>query len=162
MTAAAAAAVKKAAAMLLTDKRTWKIIGSILAGLIMLCLLPAMVLTAMFSSAVDMDVSAPADLEAAMVAIEQEIANQGFDADPLKAQIIFLCVRDLSSLSDRANDENFYADFTSCFNGAEDDGTIFDNIAAKFGVKINADDRAKILSLYQNARESIDVSGIKK
>ena len=156
MTAAAAAAVKKAATMLLTDKRTWKIISSILAGLVMLCLLPAMVLT-MFSSAVDMDVSAPADLEAAMVAIEQEIAGQGFDADPLKAQIIFLCV-----LSDRADDENFYADFASCFNGAEEDGTIFDALTAKFGVETSADDRTKILSLYQNARESIDVSGIKK
>ena len=157
MTAAAAAAVKKAAAMLLTDKRTWKIIGSILAGLVMLCLLPAMVLT-MFSSAVDMDVSgAPADLEAAMAAIEQEIAGQGFDPDPLKAQIIFLCV-----LSDRADDENFYADFASCFNGAEEDGTIFDALTAKFGVETSADDRTKILSLYQNARESIDVSGIKK
>ena len=158
MTAAAAAAVKKAATMLLTDKRTWKIISSILAGLVMLCLLPAMVLTAMFSSAVDMDVSgAPADLETAMAAIEQEIVGQGFDADPLKAQIIFLCV-----LSDRADDENFYADFASCFNGAEDDGTIFDALAAKFGVETSADDRTKILSLYQNARESIDVSGIKK
>jgi ABC-type Na+ efflux pump permease subunit len=167
---ALAVVAKKAAAILLTDKRTWTVIGSVLAGLIVLCLLPAMVLMAMFGSVNDVDIGevmAGIDqqqiienmtpeqqekmqiLEAAVAAIEAEIETQELEADPLKAQIIFVC-----ALTDHIDNENFYTDYISCFAGAEDDGQIFNNISAKFVVEFNTDDRAKILELYQNARES--------
>ena len=94
---ALAVVAKKAAAILLTDKRTWTVIGSVLAGLIVLCLLPAMVLMAMFGSVNDVDIGevmAGIDqqqiienmtpeqqekmqiLEAAVAAIEAEIETQ--------------------------------------------------------------------------------------
>ena len=167
---ALAVVAKKAAVILLTDKRTWTVIGSILAGLIVLCLLPAMVLMAMFGSANDVDINevlAGIDqqqiienmtpdqqekmqiLETAMTAIEDEIGNQELGIDPIKAQIILLCL-----LTGRVNDENFYPDYISCFAGAENDGQIFDAVAAKFEVEISEDDRVKILELYQNAQEN--------
>ena len=47
MSATLIAIAKKIAVMILTDKRTWKFIGSIIAGVLTITLLPLMVLLSM-------------------------------------------------------------------------------------------------------------------
>ncbi len=179
---AVAVVAKKAAAILLTDKRTWTVIGSVIAGVIAFVILAVTVIFGGLSahstakeeggaamrtalSALFADGELPADMPAEyrdglnglremVTEIESEIKNQGLETDPLKAQIIVLC-----ALSDRAGNETFYPDYISCFADAADDDHIFDNIDTKFDVALTADDRAKILELYQSALEYTAVSG---
>jgi hypothetical protein len=181
-----ALAAKKVAAILLTDKRTWTAIGAVIGGIFVFIILAVTVIfggisahnTAVQGGDSDMtaaletlfsDSELPSDLPAEyrdgienirgmMISIETEITNQGLDTDPVKAQVIALCL-----LSDKVNappyddsgGANFYADYVSCFAGTADNGQIFDNIAAKFGIEISADDRTEIIELYENAKESI-------
>ena len=184
-----AVVIKKAAAILLTDKRTWTVIGSVIGAIAAFIVIAVTVIfgglnahntareegNAAMRTGLDTlfaDGELPSDLPAEyrdginaikgmLTNIESEIKNQGLDTDPMKAQMILLCL-----LTDRVNTppydesggENFYADYISCFSGAEDDGQIFDNIAAKFGLEINEDNRSKILELYQNAQENSAVN----
>ena len=167
---ALAVIAKKAAVILLTDKRTWYVIGSILAGFIMLCLLPAMVLMSMFGSVNDVDIAgafANVDrqqiidnmipeqrekllyFESVMIAIEDEVKKQGISADPIKAQIIYL-----SLLQGKEKEsETFYADYISCFAGADNDNQFFVNITAKYGVTLTGEEQNEIILLYTKLME---------
>ena len=173
-----AVVAKKAATILLTDKRTWTVIGSIIGAMVAFIIIAVTVIFGGISAhntAVEEGNAAmheglnnvfeggalpenmPVEykdgitkLKTTLDNIESEMKNQTPDADPLKAQVFFICL-----LTASAGDENFCADFVSCFAGAENDGQIFDNITAKFGLELSEDDRAHILSLYEKALESM-------
>jgi len=172
---------KKAITILLTDKRTGTVVGSIIGAIVAFIVIAVTVIfgglnahntareegNAAMRTGLDAlfaDGELPSDLPAEyrdginsikgmMTNIESEIEAQGLDTDPLKAQIILLCL-----LTGRVNDENFYPDYISCFAGTENDGQIFDAIDAKFEVEISEDDRTKILELYRNAQENSAVN----
>jgi len=169
-----AVVAKKVAAIILTDKRTWTVIGSVIGAIVAFIVIAVTVIfggisahntakeeanTAMRTGLKTLfaDGELPDNLPAEyrdgiigikgmMTSIEDEIENQGLGTDPLKAQMIALCL-----LTKRIYDENFYTDYISCFAGEENDNAIFDAVAAKFGIEISADDRAKILQLYEQA-----------
>ena len=163
---AANPALIKAIVMVATDKRTWKFIGAILAGFFCLCLLPAFMLLALFSNnpEVDMDkllaqieMTAVVDelstekkeeleyLDTVMQAIYDEIKNQEVDINPIKAQIIYLCVLQ----GKEKNNSNFYSDFISILNDASTDAAIFNNISSKYGVAFTKEEKEKILLLIE-------------
>ena len=143
--AAVAAATKKVAADLLTKKKTWVAIGSVIAGFAMLCLLPAMVLLSMANgiSGIQLDQSSLQQqimasitdeqkgkllyVETVMTAIDSEVIAQGLAIEPIKAEVIYMCV-----LIDREKDnDTFYTDYISCFADAGNDDQIFANITEK-------------------------------
>jgi murein DD-endopeptidase MepM/ murein hydrolase activator NlpD len=176
----AAIVAKKAAAILLTDKRTWTVIGSVIGGIVVFIILTVTVLfgglnahntakeegNAAMRTALDAlfadgepPESLPAEyrdglekLRTVQENVEAEIQKQGLGTDPLKAQIILLC-----ALRNRVDDADFYADYAACFKGAENDDQIFDAIIAKFGVEITKEDRGKILRLYERAQAYVTV-----
>ena len=169
---ALAVIAKKAAVVLLTDKRTWVVIGSIIAGFIILCVLPMMVLISMFGSVNDVDINSVMEkindqqiienmtqeqrdnmlyLKTVFTAIDDEITIRELDIDPIKAQIIYLS---LLNGKEKEN-ETFYTDYISCCAEAENDDQIFSNIAEKYGVIVTADEKDKIILLYNKVIGSL-------
>jgi len=166
--AAVAVVAKKVVIDLLTKKKTWVAIGSILLGVVLLILMPLIVLLGMSSGLTGMEIDQNAlrqqvianltdeqkakliYFETVMVAIDDEVAAQGLDFDPIKAEVIYMC-----ALMDREKDsETFYTDYILCFAEAENDDQLFANITAKFGVAFTAEEKVKIIQLCNRAIES--------
>lgn len=110
---------KKAATILLTDKRTWTVIGSVIGGIVAFVIIAVTVIFGGISaqktaekeadeavkagiSKLFSDEELPENLPAAyrdgiekikavLKNVEAEISNQGLDTDPVKAQMILLC-----------------------------------------------------------------------
>ena len=166
--AAVAVVAKKVIIDLLTKKKTWVAIGSVLVGVVMIVLLPLMVLLSMSGGMSGMEIDQAAlkqqveanltdeqkeklmYFETVMTAIDAEVTAQGLDFDPIKAEVIYMC-----ALMDKEKDnETFYTDYISCFAEAENDDQLFANITAKFGVEFSAEEKEKIILLCNKAIES--------
>lgn len=155
---ALAVAAKKTATIILTDKRTWTAIVSIIAGVLMLLILPAIALTSALGSVdasqVDMQriiENMPPEqrvkmqyFETVMNKIAEEIKEQNLNVDPAKAQIIYLCALP----GKEKESETFYKDYVNCFKDTQNDDQIFENITRKFGIVFTDSDKEKIIQLY--------------
>jgi hypothetical protein len=157
----------KAAATVVTDPKLLKIVGGILLGLVIIIIAPIAILLGVGDVGGQIDWNSPelqaqietnmADEQRArlrhfadiMQVIEDEITAQTVDIEPIKAQVIFMC-----ALGKTAEYNGIYADFISCFAGAAEDETVFQNITDKFGVAFTAEEKEKILLLCEKAIES--------
>ena len=155
MSAAAAAALKKLAAAAVNDKRVAKTIGGIALGTVFIMIIPILAIIAIFQGGAQLDFTALAAqaqseqlayFEQVMLAIEDEITAQGLQADPLRAQVIFLC-----ALQGREQEEGFYQQYIACFVEGQD---VFLGVSEAFGVTFTEDDIAKIEQLIGMAQES--------
>ena len=155
MSAMTTAALKKLATAAATDKNVAKTIGGIALGVILVLITPIFALFGIFQSGSELDFSALAAqaqneqlayFESVMLAIEDEIAVQGLDVDPLQAQIIYLC-----ALQDREQEEGFYTNYIACFADGQD---VFLDISETFGVTFTKDEIEKIGQLVGMAQES--------
>jgi len=153
--AAAAAALKKVAAAAATDKNVAKTIGGIALGVILVLVTPILAIIAVFQGGAQLDMTALAAqarneqlayFEQIMLNIEDEIAVQGLQTDPIRVQIIYLC-----ALQGRERDEGFYANFIACFADEED---AYVAVGEAFGVTFTEDDIAKIEQLIGMAKEA--------
>lgn len=171
MSVTAGVVAKKVAVALLSDKKTWKVIAGVIAGLIILCLIPAMVLMAMLGGAKETDYNAlaaevnqqqiidnmtPEQIEkmeyfqSVLLLIDDEITKQDFDINPIKAQIIFISLL----WGKEKESETFYADYIICFKDTENDNQIFSNIADKYSLSFTDEDKKKIIEMYEKAISS--------
>ena len=169
MAAPVAATIAKAAITIITDKNLRKIVGGIILGIIIIIIAPIAILLSVMNTGQGIDWSSPemqqqimdnmtaeeqerlqrfADI---MQNIEDEITTQGLSVDPIKAQVVFLCV-----LSDHEETDTLYADFVSCFADDTDDESIFQNLADKFDVGLTAEEKEKTLLLCEKAVESVN------
>jgi len=157
----------KVALTVVKDKKLRKIVGGIILGIIIVIVAPIAILLGVGDAASSIDWNSPemqqhlmdnmtdeerAKLQAfadTMQAIEDEITAQGLTIEPIKAQVIFLCV-----LYDREPDAELYTDFISCFADGADDETVFTNLTDTFGVSFTAEEKEKILLLCEKAVES--------
>ncbi|MCL2344220.1 MAG: M23 family metallopeptidase [Firmicutes bacterium] len=168
--------VVKAAVAVVTNPKLLKIVGGIILGIIIVIIAPIAILLGVMNTGQSIDWNSPemrqqvvdnmtpeqkAQLQAfadTMQAIEDEITAQGLAVNPIKAQVIFLCVMDTDPMKDRTTDAAFYTDFVSCFPDGADDDTVFANLTAKFGVTFTAEEKAKILQMCQSAVASQTVA----
>ena len=155
----------KVATTIVSDKNLRKIAIGILIGGIIILIAPIAIMLGVTESAQSADWNSPGfqqriydnmtpeqqeklkKLEQYCTAIESEIIAQGIDIDPIKAEVIFLCLYDL--LEDY---DGIITDFIGCLHGTDDE--IFNNISAKFGIEISAEERARILELCEVAIQS--------
>jgi len=84
--------------------------------------------------------------EQVMLSIEDEIAVQGLELDPLRAQVVYLC-----ALQGREREDSFYTNYITCFAGEQD---VFAAISETFGVTFSANDIEKIEQMIGLAREA--------
>lgn len=130
MSATVAAIAKKIAVMLATDKRTWKVIGTVIAMLLVIALLPVMVLLALGNSlnsvgSQEIDTGqfiqnlSPqqqamfSQIETDGTAIVDELTRLGFKTEIVKAQMIYLTYFD-----DVPKDKNFFVNYCTYFKTA--------------------------------------------
>ena len=170
----AAPAAVRAVIIVLKDPKLRKILGGIILGIIIIIMAPIALLLSIggFGGSGEWDRAeiqqyvydkmtdeAMAQLQRfgdIMQAIEDEITVQGVDVEPIKAQVIFLCV-----LVDREDVDAIYGDFVSCFAENTDDEAVFASLTDRFGVDFTAEEKEKILLLCEKAVESkIDPSGV--
>lgn len=162
--------IAKVAVTVVTNKKLRRIAGGIILGVIIIVIAPIAILLGVMDTGQGIDWNSPemqqqiidnmTDEEKArlqhfadaMQNIEDEITAQGLSVEPIKAQVIFLSV-----LIDREEADTFYADFISCFADDADDETVFNNLSAKFGVSLTAEEKEKILLMCGKAVESVTV-----
>ncbi len=149
MSATVAAIAKKVAIYLATDKRTWKVVGMIIAIVIAIALLPVMLLLAIgnqLSTSADTqnaDLSAyvqnlSADQQSQLSQMESDgnaIANEltklSLKTQIVKAQMIYFTYFD-----GVLQDGNFFADYCICFREIDDEKLI-DSLNQKYGLSID-------------------------
>ena len=160
MSVTLAVVAKKVAVALLTDKRTWQLIGGIVAGIAILILAPVFVLMFLFGggNTVSIDTnqiiaglpsqvqSQIVQVDIALAAIEEEVKLRELDVDPIKAQVIYI----YTLAGKEQLNEAFYSDYVSCFINSKDDIELFDTIEIQFGIEIPESDRAKTLEYYSS------------
>ena len=155
MSAVASAALKKLAAAAATDKNVAKTIGGIALGVILVLITPVLAIIAVFQGGAQTDLTAMAAqanneqlvyFEQVMLAIEDEISAQELKMDPLKAQVIYLC-----ALQGSEREEDFYANYVSCFAGEQD---TYAAINDAFGIAFSEDDIEKIEQLIGMAQQA--------
>ena len=169
MAAPVAATIAKAAAAVFTDKNLRKIIGGIVLGIIIIIIAPIAILLSVINTGQSIDWSSPEMQQqimdnmtaeeqerlqrfvGIMQNIEDEITVQGLSVEPIKAQVVFLCM-----LSDYEETDALYVDFVSCFEDDNDDEAVFENLAEKFDIHLTAEEKEKVLLLCEKAMASSD------
>ena len=153
-----AVVAKRVAVALLTDKRTWQLIGGIVVGIALLILAPVLVLMSLFGggNSISIDTnqiisglppqvqSQIVQVDVALAAIDEEITSQELGVDPIKAQVIYI----YTLVGQEQGNESFYRDYISLFIDLNDDAELFDAIESKFGIVISDSTRTKILEYY--------------
>ena len=149
------AAAKKLAAAAATDKNVAKTVLGIVGGIIFVLITPVLAIIAIFQSGAQMDFAALAAqaqnkqlayFEQVMLGIEDEISAQELKLDPLKAQMIYLCV-----LQGREKEEDFYTIYIKCFAEEQD---AYAAVSEAFGVTFTEEDIAKIEQLIGMAQQA--------
>jgi len=163
MSAALGAALKKIAVALLSDKRTWKVIGAVVLGLILLIIFPLSVLATLNTGAglkldsdalrksflENMSMENKAVLQAmedGMLTIEKRMIEAGFPARVKEAQILyFCCLYEIEK-----DDPRFYEKLVGCFAADQTDEQLISAVNRTFGVNISVKDFRNIMSLVKN------------
>lgn len=163
MSAALGAALKKILVALFTDKRTWKIIGAVVLGVILLFVFPLTVLgtfqmganlkldtDALQKSLVEnMSAEEKAKLQAmedCMLTIERRMIEAGFPARVKEAQILYFC----NLYEIQRTDPNFYEKLIGCFAANQTDEQLIDAVNRTFGTNVSLKDFRNIMSLVKN------------
>lgn len=157
-------AAKKAAAYFLSDKRTWTAILSIIIGVLMLFIMPAIILMSIANGTTNMNVGKEElqksiinnlsseeimklnSLDETMNNINDVMLAQGLEKDVGKAQIIYVC--SLYEIAPKY--PGFVEMLVTCLVGADTDEILLANIKNTFGVEISLKDLQNIMSLVKN------------
>ncbi len=148
MSVTVAAVAKKVAVYLAADKRTWKVIGTIIGIAIAIVLLPVMLLLAMGNqltsaetqsidySAYVQNLSAQqqmrfSQMESDGTAIADALKKLGLQTQIVKAQMIYL-----TYFENVQKGENFFTEYANCFTES-DDKKLIDSLNQKYGLGID-------------------------
>lgn len=157
MSATVAAALKKIAVALLTDKKALKAIGGIVLGILIIIIMPIVAVVSVFNGGIEIDTGRLQQMvvenlsaeekaklqfvEDTMVAIEEEMAAGGFDAQRAKeAQVLYVL-----ALSGYAHDAGFVPKLAGCFAQGQSDADLIAAVNAAFGTKLSAEDFTKVM-----------------
>ena len=140
------------AALLLTDKRTWKVIGAIVAGTVLLIAMPVVILTGVFENLGQMDFTDSslkqqilegltsgdrAELEAwqgTSTAIEAAMKEAGFEERIEEAVRLYA-----GWLYPLAGEEGFVERLLGCFEEGQSIDGLLANVKESFGIEISAE-----------------------
>ena len=165
MSVTVAAAAKKIAVYLATDKRTWKVVGTIIGIAIAIVLLPVMLLLAMenqLSSAETQSIdysdyvqnlsaqqqSQLSQMESDGTAIADALTKLNLKNQIVKAQMLYLTYFDSVQKG-----ENFFAEYADCFKES-DDKKLIDSLNQKYGLGIDYTEFMRSYAVISNV--SID------
>lgn len=166
MSATVAAIAKKIAVMLAANKKTWKVVGTFIAMLIVLALLPVIVLLAMGNSlttAGSQEIDAGEfmqnltpqqqelflQMESDGKAIEDELIRLVLKTEIVKAQMIYLTYFD-----GVVHGENFFAEYCASFQSSADDKSLITMLNEKYALKIDHEEFLRSYAIISNV--SID------
>lgn len=140
------------AALLLTDKRTWKVIGAIVAGTVLLIAMPVVILTGVFENLGQMDFTDSSlkqqilegltsedrsELEAwqgTTAAIEAAMEEAGFEERIEEAVRLYA-----GWLYPQAGEEGFVERLVGCFEEGQSIDGLLANVKEAFGIEISAE-----------------------
>lgn len=169
MSATVAAALKKIAVAILTDKKLRKAVLGIVLGIIIIVIMPAVAVIALFNGDINIDtdrlqqivVEEMSDEEKAklqavedtMKAIETAMTEKGFTAERTKeAQVLYTL-----ALYDRSKADGFVDKLVGCFAEDQTDEQLIAAVNSAFGTELKAEDYSKIMNSIR--ANSINTSG---
>jgi len=159
----AAAIAKKIAIYLATKKETWVVIGSIIAGILCLALLPAIVILSMGNSMSEANKSnfdfgsmyvqqlSPeqqqqfSNMEADGQAIADALIAIDLKGEIVKAQVIYF-----TFFKDVNKNENFFAEFASIFKTAENDEMLISTLNKSYNLSIDYNKYMRTITVIKN------------
>jgi len=159
----AAAIAKKIAIYLATKKGTWVVVGSIIAGLLCLALLPVIVILSMGNSMSESNKSnfdfgsmylqqlSPekqqqfSDMESDGQAIADALIAIDLKGEIVKAQVIYF-----TFFKDVNRNESFFTDFANCFKTAENDEILILLLNQTYNLKINYEEYMRTITVIKN------------
>ena len=158
MSATVAAALKKIAVAILTDKKLRKAVFGIVLGIIIIVIMPAVAVIALFNGDINIDtdrlqqivVEEMSDEEKAklqavedtMKDIESAMTEKGFTAERTKeAQVLYVL-----ALSDYAEQTDFVSKLAGCFAEDQTDEQLIAAVNAAFGTELKTEDYSKIMN----------------
>lgn len=170
MSATVAAALKKIAVAILTDKKLRKAVLGIILGIIIIVIMPAVAVIALFNGDINIDtdrlqqivVEEMSDEEKAklqavedtMKAIETAMTEKGFTAERTKeAQVLYTL-----ALYDHSKADGFVDKLVGCFTEDQTDEQLIVAVNSAFGTKLKAEDYSKVMNSIR--ANSINTSGL--
>ena len=169
MSATVAAALKKIAVAILTDKKLRKAVLGIVLGIIIIVIMPAVAVIALFNGDINIDadrlqqivVEEMSDEEKAklqavedtMKAIETAMTEKGFTAERTKeAQALYTL-----ALYDHSKADGFVDKLVGCFAENQTDEQLINAINSAFGTELKSEDYSKVMNSIR--ANSINTSG---
>lgn len=169
MSATVAAALKKIAVALLTNKKTLKVIGGIVLGIIIIIIMPVVAIISIFNGGIEIDTNQLQQMvvqnlsaeeqaklqfvENTMYAIEDGMTAAGFgDQRVTEAQVLYVL-----ALSDYAGQPDFVSTLVGCFAEGQSDAQLIDGVNSAFGTNLSAGDFTNVMSSIRAVY--IDTSG---
>ena len=160
MSAVAGAALKKLATVFLFQPKTWKIIGGIVLGILIILVMPLVAILSIFSGQLELDTEALRqaieanyseerlsrlqNLEGTMQDIESTMSANGFGWQQIqKAQMLYSLM-----LYEMAADPGFVSKLAGCFAQGQTDDQLVAAVNQAFGTEI---DPAEFTQLMQGA-----------
>ena len=167
MSAAITAIAKKVAVYLATDKRTWKVVGTIIGIVIAIILLPVMLLLAVgnqFSNADAQQIDYSQFVQS--LSMEQQTQLFLMESDGtaiadaltklnLKNQIVKAQMLYLTYFDNVQKGENFFAEYADCFKEGDDEKLI-DLLNQKYNLGVNYEEFMRSYAVISNI--SIDTN----
>ena len=158
MRATVAAALKKIAVAILTDKKLRKAVLGIVLGIIIIVIMPAVAVIALFNGDINIDtdrlqqivIEEMSDEEKAklqtvedmMNAIESTMTEKGFTAERTKeAQVLYTL-----ALYDHSKADGFVDKLVGCFAEDQTDEQLIAAVNSAFGTELKSEDYSKIMN----------------
>lgn len=171
MSATVAAALKKIAVYIVTNKKTLKIVGGIVLGIVIIIIMPIAAVTSFFNGSIEIDTDRLQELvienlsaeekerlqylEKTMKEIESAMTAAGYAGKIKEAQVLYTL-----ALSGKTHEANFITKLVHCFSVNQTDEQFIASVNSTFGLNLNVSDFKKamtgIRAVYINTAQYTD------
>ena len=154
------AVLKKIAIGLLSHPKSWKVIGGIVLGLIVILVTPLAMITAVFNGDIEIDRDRLNEIiernmtaeqsekvktmDKTMTEIEKQLNKKKLSEYRLQAEVVYAM-----ALADKSSESNFVQNFLRCFKKGQSDAEFVRKVNEKFGVAISYEEFSTMMNSVQ-------------
>ena len=154
------AVLKKIAIGLLSHPKSWKVVGGIVLGLIVILVTPLAMITAVFNGDIEIDrdrlneiiernmtaeqSEKAKTIDKTMTEIEKQLNKKKLSEYRLQAEVVYAM-----ALADKSSESNFVQNFLGCFKKGQSDAEFVKKVNEKFGVAISYEEFSTMMNSVQ-------------
>ena len=154
------AVLKKIVIGLLSHPKSWKVVGGIVLGLIVILVTPLAMITAVFNGDIEIDRDRLNEIiernmtaeqsekvktmDKTMTEIEKQLNKKKLSEYRLQAEVVYAM-----ALADKSSESNFVQNFLRCFKKGQGDAEFVRKVNEKFGVAISYEEFSTMMNSVQ-------------